>query len=1111
LILIDILILINYLPMNNTVPINLEFPALVSLVKNEEKEQYQSTPLFFSFISYLHPRFEGSVSKMKSAIQNVVKGYILEDDTLDDLIWFRFNPTVDYQIFNLTIPIPGKKDQLGRFGVAFFELNNITFASLPHFNGAMYVVEKSTKSRSSLEKQATKVISQLLKKYQANDPTDFDFNNYLSPEKEFVTSVEIPIQAVHDDFSFISRRQGDFSDIFSSDEKMDGETEVWKISKNLNNDFPKDLSRAFYQEKMIERLENLLFDQPFKNTPIAIVGKEGVGKKSVIHETLFQHIEEFDKKSRTIWHLDPTRIITGMSIVGMWQKRMEAVLNFIKNPYSKNKGSSIILIDNAVSMLHIGKSAQNNMTVNDVLKPYLEKRIIQLVILATPEEWKIIQEKDRRFTDLFQLIRMEEPDLKNAAKMALENRKILENSHNCTITIKAVQSLFDFRRNYLKRKSLPGSIINIMRQLAVKHRGQKIDVLEVRAEFETFSGLNQDIFDLPNTTEEEDFYQKISLDLVGQPKAVATLANVIHTIKARLTAPDKPLGSFMFIGPTGVGKTQAAKVLSKFLTGSESTLMQFDMNEFIDHTAIQRLIGDAQNPEGQLTGKVRYQPFGVVLLDEIEKAHPKVLDLLLQLLDDARLTDSLGRTIDFSNIIIIMTSNIGANQVSSQAGFRTSTQDDGAIYRKAVEDKFRPEFVNRIDEIVIFDSLKMQHILDIARLQIKDLLSRDGFVRRTTILNIEAEALEWVAQRGFNSRMGGRALKRQIEKDLTALTAAQLVSNYSTSPILFEISLLKNRLVPKISPLEFVALLEENWFPELPEPEKGKGFYLRLIRVLETIQRQIQRMESDDSADHAIVDYSNSHHYSFKEKIAETKERIQHLSLGFRDKKFHLDPAIPLRLKRNSIWSNSDKILKENYKDLFFQQEGLAEISEVYNRTNIQYNTIQSEFLNSFLEVSFLKLFSKDFIKNQIQKVTIQFESAIHNSGQEQIEYLFKLYDHLFDYLRLEKESDEENHLIHLEGYSLFSFLKGEEGIHLFHMPYENPIPIRVILDFGKPKNKTVHNQVIRGYDSQNALTDFRTNFINAVNITNEEFSLLVYAGMSPSVRNRLIPSPRKK
>lgn len=1096
--------------MNNTVQLNLEFPALVSLIKNEVKEQYQSTPLFFSFSSYAHPRFEGSVSKMKSAIQNAVKGYILESDTLDDLIWFRFNPTIDYQIFNLTIPIPGKKDQQGRFGIAFFELHNITFASLPHFNGTMYVVEKNKKNRFNLEQQATKVISQLLKKYHSNEPSEFDFNHYTSPEKEFVTSVEIPIQAVHDNYSFVYQHQKSFADRFATDSKMDGENEVWKISKNLNNGFPHDLNRAFYQEKMIERLENLLFDRPFKNTPIAIIGKDGVGKKSVIHETLFQHIEEFTKKARTIWHIDPTRIITGMSIVGMWQKRMEAVLNFIKNPYQKDKGSDIILINNAVAMLQIGKSAQNNMTVNDVLKPYLEKRSIQLVILATPEEWKIIQEKDRRYADLFQMIRMDEPDLKDATKMALENRKILEKSHNCTISIKAIQSLFDFQRNYLERKSLPGSIINIMRQLAVKHQGQKIDFPEVRAEFETFSGLNQDIFDIPNTTEEESFYQKISHDLVGQPKAVATLANVIHTIKARLTAPNKPLGSFMFIGPTGVGKTQAAKVLSKFLTGSESSLMQFDMNEFIDHTAVQRLIGDAQNPEGQLTGKVRYQSFGVVLLDEIEKAHPKVLDLLLQLLDDARLTDSLGRTIDFSNIIIIMTSNIGANQVSSQAGFKTSNQDDGAIYRKAVENRFRPEFVNRIDEIVIFNSLKMEHILDIARLQIKDLLSRDGFVRRTTILNIEAAALEWVAHRGFNSRMGGRALKRQIEKDLTALTAAQLVSSYSTSPILFEISLFKNQLVPIVSPLKFVKPLEEIWFPKLPEPEKGKGFYLRLKRILEAIEKQIQLMESDDSADHAIVDYSKSHHYSFKEKISETKERIVHLSLGFRDKKFRLDPAIPLRLKRNTIWSNSDKILKENYKDLFFQQEGLAEISEIYNRTNIQYNTIETEFLNNFLEVAILKLFSKDFIKNKLQKVTLRFESAIHNSGQEQIEYLFKLYNNLFDYLNMEKQVDEEKQFIHLEGYALFSFLKGEEGIHLFHVPHENPIPIRVILDFGKTKIKPVHNLVVRGYDSQNALTDFRTNFINAVNITNEEFLLLVYAGMTPSVRNRLIP-PLKK
>ena len=161
-------------------------------------------------------------------------------------------------------------------------------------------------------------------------------------------------------------------------------------------------------------------------------------------------------------------------------------------------------------------------------------------------------------------------------------------------------------------------------------------------------------------------------------------------------------------------------------------------------------IRDSYNPEGQLTGKVRYNPFGILLLDEIEKAHPKVHDLLLQVLDDGRLTDSIGRTVDFTNTIIIMTSNVGARAVSSQLGFGQNLANDAAIYRKSVGDMFRPEFINRIDRIVIFKPLALAHILNIARLQIKELLQRDGFVRRSTILNISQEALEWVAQRGYD-------------------------------------------------------------------------------------------------------------------------------------------------------------------------------------------------------------------------------------------------------------------------------------------------------------------------------------------------------------------------
>ena len=253
-------------------------------------------------------------------------------------------------------------------------------------------------------------------------------------------------------------------------------------------------------------------------------------------------------------------------------------------------------------------------------------------------------------------------------------------------------------------------------------------------------------------------------------------------------------------------------------------MMRFDMNEYIDGGAVHRLIGDEHNPEGHLTGKVRYQPYGIVLFDEIEKAHPRVHDLLLQVLDDGRLTDSLGKTVDFTGTIIIMTSNVGARAASAQVGFDTGQRDDSSVYRKAVENRFRPEFINRIDRIVIFESLQLEHILSIARLQIKELLKRDGFVRRTTILNISSDALEWVARRGYDEKMGGRALKRQIEKDLTTLSAEQLITTHTDNPIIFDILFEDQKLVPKITPLAFCDALGEGWMPELPEISRGKRF-----------------------------------------------------------------------------------------------------------------------------------------------------------------------------------------------------------------------------------------------------------------------------------------------
>ncbi|MEM1321566.1 MAG: AAA family ATPase [Bacteroidota bacterium] len=986
------------------------------------------------------------------------------------------------------------------------------------------MLEKDEKGYVNINQQVEKVVRQLLKKIR-NEDDDFNAEDYFADKSEFTSSTSLNVYITEGNFQF---EQEDTDWLFArqgSDHQFDGATEIEKVGNDLNSRYPAELGRAFFRDELVDRIYNIVYNP--ENTPLVIIGPEGVGKHTLLHEVLRRYMDLYfkgnDIEVQKIWHIDPTRIIAGMKYVGWWQKRFEAILRYVRDRHlqhakKKDSASDKIMIDNVVSLLRIGKSSQNSMTLSDVLKPYLEKRQLQLILIATFEEWKILQEKDRRFSDLFQVVRVQEPNHESAIKMVLKQRHYLEIEYDCEFTIQAIKQLFAIQRNYLHRKALPGSILKLMNQLAVKYRSQNIDLPEVRDEFESFSGLNEIIFDADYTFEENEVHDAIAAQLVGQPDAVATLADAIHTIKAKLTDPTKPLASFLFIGPTGVGKTQAAKVLCDYLMGNPKHLLRFDMNEYIDAQAVHRLIGDEHNPEGHLTGKVRYRPFGIILFDEIEKAHPKVHDLLLQVLDDGRLTDSLGKTVDFSGNIIIMTSNVGAREAAGQLGFVAGQRDDSAVYRKAVENRFRPEFVNRIDRIVIFRSLEVDHILNIARLQIKDLLKRDGFVRRTTILNISTEALEWVARRGYNAKMGGRALKRQIEKDLTTLSAEQLISTHTDNPIIFSILFKEGQLVPRIIPLDFVEPIEEDWLPQLPEEARGRGFFNRLLKLVERLEYQVRRMEEEnDEADSELIVIGNDagealnwQYYHFKDQIAATKQRISTLSLGFKEKHFREGPAIPLRLKRGTVTPRRDSVtrsIKESIRDRLFQQEALHEITEYYEYASAQFDSLETEFINSYLDVGFLLLFGKGFLREEVETIELHFQSCINGLGDQEIEFLMQHYNELLSELDIQHQIEAQEKWIRIEGHSVASLFMGETGIHLFYRSHQNPLPILVHmikLPRTKPEQLSIPDgaRVIRIYDSNSTLTDLRSGFSNAMNISARELKLLLFSGLPKAFRD---------
>ncbi|BDS12439.1 AAA family ATPase [Aureispira anguillae] len=1088
--------------------VTVNVPVLVQQIDVNNQQQYHISPVFFPNPIAVNRRYEEAVSLFKKEVRDHFKGLKIGRANADYLLWYMFSPQMTHKIIKMDF-IAGKQSVKGAFSIIYFRLQNKVFVCLPSFNSFVFVLEEDQASFKGIAAQTQLMIEKLLRVYKKNaGVVTLDMESYYASSGEFVTSLEFKVNAAHNNFRFEQTPDDWMFAFFGGQEDFDGAEELGKVGVNLNELYPVHLKRAWEREELVQQLSGIIYQQ--ENTPIVLVGEEGVGKHSIIHEIVYRFCEAWDKpdadKMSRLWQIDPTRIIAGMSVVGMWQKRFEAILQHLKN---RQKGGETdkILISNVVAMLRIGKSSQNSMTLSDVLKPYLEKRLLQVVLVATAEEWKIIQEKDRRFTDLFQVIRINEPQLETAVKMILEKRKRLELQHQCTISIPAVRQLFTIHRNYFKRKALPGSVAKLLTQLAVKYSMQMVDVEQAQEEFEMYSGLSSQIFDRSYVFEENEVRQEIEASLVGQQNAVDCLTNVIHTVKAKLNDPNKPLGSFLFIGPTGVGKTEAAKIVCQYLLGDAKKLMRFDMNEYIDEMALSRLVGDYYNPEGQLTGKIRYNPFGVVLFDEIEKAHPKIHDLLLQVLDDGRLTDALGRTVDFANTIIIMTSNIGASDVDNQLGFQTQKSTDDAIYRKAVENFFRPEFINRIDKTVIFNTLELEHILGIAKLQIQNLLSRDGFVRRTTILNISDEALEWVAQRGFNAKMGGRALKRQIEKDLTAFSAEQLIKTTSDQPLIFDIQLKDGSLYPKIEVLDFVQPLQGQFLPAIPTDTQLKRFYGSLVNDIERIEARLLELDIEDDY---VIDMDGEDHldwqyYDLKNQLAEKKEHANRMLLGFRSK--YLDHIVSTSLRLKSAGTSSiiykrdtTKIDKILLKEQLFQRSALEELRYVYQNAPEQFDKQQSIYLTDYFDVAFLTLKVDHLEREQLDKIEIRIQSAISNQGQEEIKYLERVYKAIFEELDISFQLID--HVFYAEGYGAQQLLRAEQGYHLFYRAHQNPLPICVTIR-GTQENapSEMFNSVIRLYDislgeehKASTITDLRTGYTNQAKITANEYKLFLYA-----------------
>lgn len=600
------------------------------------------------------------------------------------------------------------------------------------------------------------------------------------------------------------------------------------------------------REKEIHRICQVLSRRK-KNNPI-ILGDPGVGKTALV-EAIAQRI--VDKKvARTLFNkrivsLNINTIVAGTKYRGEFEERMKNIVDELKeNP------SIIIFIDEIHTLVGAGGTS-GSLDASNILKPALARGQVQCIGATTLDEYRENIEDDGALTRRFQEVFIDPPAIDDTIEILKRIKPQYEDHHSVQYTEEAIEACVTLSDRYITNRELPDKAIDVMDEAGAKIHMSEIKVpsfvkkMELEAEefknakvdavnkqdyekaaqyrdlelnkrneidtkiaeweksikdkktqvmVEDVAATISEITGIPVTrlTSDESkviagMSEELKQIIIGQNDAVDAVCRVIKRSRAGVSSSSKPIGSFMFLGPTGVGKTETVKAISRYYFGSEDAMIRIDMSEYQEKFNVSRLIGPppgyvGYEAGGQLTEAVRRKPYSIVLFDEVEKAHPDIFNTLLQVLDDGRLTDSLGRTIDFTNTIIIMTSNLGARKVAefgtgigfnSEESIATQKSKVESIVRKELKNKFAPEFLNRLDDVIIFDQLKEEDILKIVEIELSDVLERmfdQGYNIKFT-----KQAKEFLVQNGYDQQYGARPLTRAIQNYVEDLLADAII------------------------------------------------------------------------------------------------------------------------------------------------------------------------------------------------------------------------------------------------------------------------------------------------------------------------------------------------
>ena len=607
------------------------------------------------------------------------------------------------------------------------------------------------------------------------------------------------------------------------------------------------IGRADEIEQAIE-----ILSRRTKNNPV-LIGEAGVGKTAIV-EGLAQAIVAGDVpeqlRDKRVLSLDLPAMLAGTRYRGDFEERLTKVMNEITD----SKGEVIVFIDELHTVVGAGGGGEGGMDAGNILKPRLARGELHVIGATTLDEYRRI-EKDKALARRFQAVTIGEPNVEDAVLILDGLRGAYEEHHGVTYTDDAIRAAVELSHRYLTDRHLPDKAIDLIDQagarlrlkggirpadqtartdalraelgeleasknaaVAQEHYEEASEIRDrieaVQAELAAPASVSASVVvdekqiaavisratGIPVSRIDQDDRERLAAletelhaRVIGQDDAVASIAKAIRRSRTGMGDPNRPVGSFLFLGPTGVGKTELAKTLAESMFGDESKLLRFDMSEFGERHTVSRLVGAppgyvGYDEAGQLTEQVRRNPYSVVLLDEIEKAHPDVFNLLLQVLDDGRLTDGQGRTVDFRNTVVVMTSNLGSEFLASRGGalgFVAGGANDATGFgsEQALRDRvmgklreaMRPEFLNRIDEIVLFRKLDRDQVRDIVRLLLNATAARLN--RQQIGLVVTDEAIDWIAAEGYQPEYGARPLRRTIQREVDDRIADLLVSS----------------------------------------------------------------------------------------------------------------------------------------------------------------------------------------------------------------------------------------------------------------------------------------------------------------------------------------------